>query len=754
MVALEGIVAAQTPAPDPQAPQFEETVDVVAVTPLHGLGVARDKVPANIQTATAADMARIPGVQVSDVLAVSFGSVSVNEAQGSSLQPDILFRGFAASPLLGLPQGVAVYQDGVRINEPFGDTVHWDILPANAVASVNLMPGSNPLFGLNALGGALSLQTKTGFSHPGHSATLFGGSFGRAWTDLQTAGHGDRFSYFVSSRLLSEDGWRDFSESDIRQVFGNLGWQTDRTRLNFAVTAGANRLIGNGAVPELLLEEDRSAVFTHPDETEIDMGLLTFTARRQVHPRLSLDAAAFYRPATIETFNGDDSGYEACDDEELEGLLCEEDEDEPIVDQSGNLVFVNGRPFDATNNTSSTRSHGWGGSAQMALAEPVGARANDFIAGVSIEAGRSRYESDTELAELTESRGTIGTGILDSGAAVRLESSVRHVGFYAADFLTVAPRVTLMGSARFTHSTVELRDQLGDDLTGDHAFSRLNPAVGVTVTLGPEATAYGSFSMSSRVPTPSELGCADPDDPCRLPNAFVADPPLEQVTASTIEGGMRGRFAAQRLTWNASVFHTVNRDDILFVSSGALTSSGHFENVGDTRRQGVELNVAGLAGRARWTAAYTFLNATFETPLTLSSPNHPEAVDGEIAVAPGARLPGIPRHNLKLGLDATIGRTSLAGTFATTSSAFLRGDEANLLDPVDGYAVVSLSARHALGRRVTLAASVTNLFGSDYSTFGLLGEADEVLGDEYDDPRFVSPASPFGIWVGMEFRVP
>jgi iron complex outermembrane receptor protein len=414
---------------------------------------------------------------------------------------------------------------------------------------------------------------------------------------------------------------------------------------------------------------------------------------------------------------------------------------------------VSGRPFDATNNTSRTSSDGWGGSAQITMNQPLGARANDFIVGVSLDAGQSRYESDTELAVLTDTRGTVGTGILDSEAAVRLTSSVRHAGFYAADFFAIAPRVTLMGSARFTHSTVELRDQIGDDLTGDHSFTRLSPAAGATVTIAPDVTAYGSVSLSSRVPTPSELGCADPEDPCRLPNAFVADPPLEQVTARTIEGGVRGRLFSRRVSWNASVFHTINRDDILFISSGALTNQGHFENVGDTKRRGIELGAAGPLGRARWTAAYTFLDATFATPLTLSSPNHPDAVDGEIAVEPGARLPGIPRHNAKLGLDMTVGRTSLAASLAAASGQYLRGDEANLLDPVDGYALVTLSARHALRRGIAVSASLTNPFGATYATFGLLGEPDGVLGDEYDDPRFLSPAAPFGIWVGMEFSI-
>jgi outer membrane cobalamin receptor len=237
-----GQSSAQEPAQPPSqadTPQYEETVDVVGVTPIHGLGIDRDKVPANVQTATAADVDRLPGGHVGDVLAARFGSVSVNEAQANAFQPDIQFRGFAASPLLGLPQGIAVYQDGVRINELFGDTVNWDVLPVRAIASVNLMPGSNPLFGLNALGGAISMQTKNGFSNRGHSAQLYAGSFGRRWLDVESGGHGSRFGYFIAGRLLGEDGWRDFSESTVRQLFASLQWRGAATTVNAAVTGGA-----------------------------------------------------------------------------------------------------------------------------------------------------------------------------------------------------------------------------------------------------------------------------------------------------------------------------------------------------------------------------------------------------------------------------------------------------------------------------------------------------------------------------------
>ena len=753
LVIAESVVMAQVPAPNqPQTqvpPTFEETVEVVGATPLHGMGIDRNKIPANVHTVDADALRRTGGASVSEQVQLAMPSVHVNDATTNPFQPDVQFRGFVGSPLLGLPQGIAVYENGVRLNEPFGDTVNWDLLPEKAVSSINVMPGSNPLFGLNALGGALSVQTKTGFSHPGHEVTVSGGSFGRRWVDAASGGNRGRMSYFVAGTALAEDGWRDLSSSRVRQLFGDVEWRGSTTTLNATLTGGANRLIGNGAAPLQLLNEDRSAIFTHPDETKTRMALLTLRGRHQARPTVVFDGVFFYRRSTIDTFNGDDSDYDECEDEAFEEFLCsDEGEGEPVENQFDELIPVDDDDeLNGTNNTSATTTNGFGGTLQATVTAPLARRPNHFVAGVTVDAGRSRYHADTEIARLTEERGTIGTGFFDEDAIVRLRTTVRHTGLYAANFLTVAPNVTVMGAARFNHSMVRLRDQAGTDLTGDHTFSRVNPAAGVTYQLPRRVTAYVGFSMSSRVPAPSELSCADPEDPCRLPNAFVADPPLEQVVAQTWEGGLRGR--TNRLTWNASTFRTTTRDDLMFISSGPLTNTGHFQNVGDTVRHGLEFDVSGGVDPIRWNVAYTFLRARFGTALTLSSPNHPDEEDGEIEVEAGRRIPGVPQHNVKANISAAIGRLTLGAVLITNSSQYLRGDEANLLTPADGFTVVNFRASYSVTRRVALTGRVTNLFDTEYSTFGLLGEADEVLGDEFDDPRFFGPGAPRAAWLGI-----
>ena len=734
--------------PDPP-PAFEDTIEVVGATPLQGLGIDRNKIPGNVQTATSGDLRRTGGASFAEQVQRATPSVHVNDATTNPFQPDLQFRGFVGSPLLGLPQGLALYQNGVRLNEPFGDTVNWDLVPDNAVASISLMPGSNPLFGLNALGGALSVRTKTGLSHPGHEVTLSSGSFSRQRVEAASGGSRGALSYFVAGNVVFEDGWRDFSPSRVRQLFGDVEWRGAATTLNMSVTAGANRLIGNSPAPIQLLEDDRSAIFTHPDETTSRMALFTLRARHQAKPTLMLDAVAFYRRASIDTFNGDDSDYDECEDAAYDGFLCDDEgEGEPVENQFAAFIPVDDDDeLNGTNNTSATSSNGFGASVQATMTTPLLGRANHFVAGVTLDGGRSRYEADTEIARLTADRGTTGTGLFDEDAIVRLRTTVRHAGVYAANFFSVTPALTVMGAARLNHSAITLRDQIGTGLNGDHSFTRVNPAAGATYQLPRGITAYGSFSMSSRVPAPSELSCADPEDPCRLPNAFVADPPLEQVVAHTWEGGVRGR--RNGLSWNASLFRTSSRDDIMFISSGPLTNTGHFQNVGDTLRQGVELGAFGSVDAIRWNAAYSLVRARFDTPLTLSSPNHPDEEGGEIAVAAGNRIPGVPQHIVKAGLSTDIRRLSVGINLQSNSSQYLRGDEANLLPTLDGFTVVNLMADYALGRHVAITARVANLFDSEHSTFGLLGEADEVLGDDFDDPRFVSPGSPRAAWVGI-----
>ena len=748
-----------------EEPLQMESIEVIGVTPLHGVGLPKNKVPANIQTATYTEIDDAQSLNLTEFINLNLGSVHVNEAQNNPFQPDIRFRGFTASPLLGLPQGLATYQDGIRVNELFGDTVNWDVIPQSAIASINLMPGSNPLFGLNTLGGALSLKTKTGFTHPGHAVKVYGGSFTRRAVEFSSGSHNQRLSYFLSGNLFSEDGWRDFSPSEVRQLFGNIGWTQDATTLNLSLTLADNALLGNGALPIQLLETRRNAVFTHPDMTENNMLFANLRSSHALSDNVMLASTVYYRRNNIETFNGDDTDFESCEDPANEGFLCTEEnrEEERVRDQFGNDVRLtenayNGNDddeddesrFNATNNTSQTRQGGYGTTLQATLATPIINRENQFIAGANFDSGGALFNSETELARLTPDRGTVGSGIFESESFVDIEVAVQNIGIYATNTFSITPQLGITLSGRYNRTEIALRDQIGVALNGDHTFDRFNPAVGLTYQFHSALSLYGSYSESSRVPTPVELTCADPDAPCRLPNAFVADPPLDQVVTKTWETGLRGRLG--RMDWNADFFRATSFDDLIFISSGALTNEGYFQNIAQTLRQGVEFSIGGtFFNRLHGLINYTFISATFETDLTVSSPNHPEAEGGEIDVVKGDRIPSVPQHNLKANITyAVTDALSLGTNILFNSSQIFRGDEGNLIDQIPGYSIVNLRARYTLWDHLSIFAKVNNLFDETYETFGLFGEADEVLGDDFEDSRFLSPGAPRAAWIGLE----
>jgi outer membrane receptor protein involved in Fe transport len=303
---------------------------------------------------------------------------------------------------------------------------------------------------------------------------------------------------------------------------------------------------------------------------------------------------------------------------------------------------------------------------------------------------------------------------------------------------------------RANRSEIRLVDRIGEELSGRHAFRGINPSFGVTYAAR-AVTLFANVSQSSRNPTPVELTCANPDDPCRLPNAFVSDPPLRQVVGRGGELGIRGRTSSVR--WSVAAFRTINHDDILFISSGRQQGHGYFDNVGDTERQGLEGTADGrLPGGLGWFANVSLLEATFQDAFTVSSPNHPYAVDGELQVRPGDRLPLIPRQSWKAGLTWERPESlRLSAAMRHVSSAYFRGDEANTAPSLPSYTVADLSASVALGRRLSLELSVRNVANAAYATFGTFGDATEVLGDTYGDRRFISPAEPRRLQLMLAF---
>lgn len=727
-----------------------EVIEVIGIAPLSGDNLS-DKLPYVVQTFSKQDVEQTTGYSVTQLLERQAGGVTINGAQNNPLQPDVRLRGFTASPLLGISQGVVVYQNGVRINETFGDTVNWDLIPASTVETVNVVVGSNPILGLNALGGAIAIKTKNGFSAPERTAALQYGSFKARALNLTSGDSNDSWGYFLSLDGMEEEGWRDFSGSHALNVYGALSWRNKSSELDLYLNGGDTKLRGNGSAPEALLEKARKQVFTHPDITENEMSMASLSFKHWFMTATQLSLNLFYRNNTTHSFNGDGSEFEGCDPP-FDKFLCDEDSVQ-IEDQRGNPISDN---FDAINNRSQRAQRIWGGTAQLYSNQEWQSATHHIIVGVDYLVGETGFSSTVEFAELTESRSTKESGLFDAEGFTNLDTENRLAALYFADTMILTPRLGITISARYNSARVQTADQSGErpELDGNHNYQRLNSGLGMTYKLNAFATMYAGIHQASRAPTPVELACAHPDAPCNLPNTFLADPPLDDVVSLSYELGMRGK-TKYLDRWHVGLFRTTNQDDILFqTTGGVLSNQGFFTNAADTQRLGLDVYLTGIVKNWRWFTNYSYLHATFEDPFVSSSPSHPAAVNGVLRVAIGDRIPGIPEHNLKLGASYQFSeRISSSIDMLLNSGQYLRGDEANLDDEIDSYSVVNVALNYQLSDHLSFTAEIKNLLDKNYETFGLYGEAAEVLKElKAEETRFLSPGAPRMFLLRLKLR--
>jgi outer membrane receptor protein involved in Fe transport len=780
-----------------------DKVDVVASTPLSGVDLSTSEIPAPVQTATAHDIATSGALNLPDFLNRRLDSVYVNEIQGNPFQPDVNYRGYTASPLLGTPQGLSIFMDGVRLNQPFGDVVSWDLIPRIAISELAVIPGSNPIFGLNTLGGALSIQTKSGLSDPGTEIQLSGGSFGRKAIELQHGGSNSKgLNWFLAGNLFFEDGWRQASPSDVRQFFGKLGWQGPTTSIGLTLSYANNSLTGNGLQEQRFLARDYHSVYTIPDETANRAPFFSLTGRHSFGSALSIAGNTYYRYIRTATLNGD------INENSLDQSLYQPSAaDIRALTAAGYTGFptsganASNTPFPfyrciaqalqhdepaekctALLNRTRSEQHNYGIAGQLTWLGSPHARHNQFTVGAAYDGSVVNFVQSTQLGYLNPDRSITGVNAFGDGVTggtvdgvpfdtrVDLHGIINTGSVYATDTLS-AGKWNFTFSGRYNRTTIGNHDRVQPlagpgSLTATNSFGRLNPAVGFTFNPTKTVNTYFGYSEGSRAPTSIELGCADPTQPCKLPNALAGDPPLKQVVTRTVEAGLRGS-PERPFTWKIGYFWSQNHDDILFVAS-TQTGFGYFKNFGETRRQGIEASLKGRVWRFDLGGGYTFLDATYQSPETVDGASNSTAIDDTIQIRPGDRIPLIPRHMLKAfaALQATK-KFSIDLDFLAASRSFARGNENNLSQPVGqlflgpgtspGYGVVNLGARYQVHPKLQLFAEIDNLLDHRYYTGAQLGptgftDQGTFIAGTIVHATFYAPGAPIGAWAGIRFK--
>jgi outer membrane receptor protein involved in Fe transport len=787
-------------------------VDVVAATPLPGGDLALNQIPSPVQTATKVDIDNSAALELGDFMNRRLNGVQVNEMQSNPFQPDVNYRGYTASPLLGTPEGISVYMDGVRQNQPFGDVVSWDLIPKNAIETVELMPGSNPLFGLNTLGGALSVQTKDGITSPGLSGGVTYGSSGRKAIHAEYGGgKATGFNYFLAANAFHESGWRFDSPSDVRQAFIRLGWRSATTDLALVTTYAYNTLTGNGVQDYRLLQQNYSSVYTIPDTIGNRSPSFNFIARHDFNGALTFSGNAWYRNIRTEGINGN------ANTDSLTGNVYRLTQaDQAALTAAGYTGF----PTSGANSTN-TPFPKWPCIAQVLLqADPdstcsaitfyskevqneYGASGqitrrsthNQLTVGAAFDRGSIDFTQNTQYGYLNPDRTITGVQAWQDGSTgidsrVDLHGLTPNWSLFATDTLSLGKQWNVTLSGRFNRSTIDNTDRINPvagpgSLDGDYVFQRFNPSVGVTYNPTQVLTLFANYSQGSRAPTSIELGCADPNNPCSLPNALASDPPLKQVVTSTWEAGLRGKFEKD-IHWTIDGFRAENRDDILFLAS-QQTGSGYFKNFARTRRQGVQSSLDGRIQRFTAGLDYTFLAATYQSTETVdgSANNTNDAalagmpgIGGVITVHPGNRIPLIPKQSGKAWLDVQAAKKFVLNFgMVANSSSYARGNENNAyqsdgkyyLGPgvSPGYAVFNFQVRYDLTRRWQLAVEIDNLSDRRYYTAALITTtaftpqgaflarpfpADSSGEFPLQSATFFSPGAPRRAWVELRFK--
>lgn len=720
--------------------------------------------PADVRDIGPDAIAASHALTVSDLLDENVPSVLLSDTESNPFQEDLYYRGFDASPVLGTPQGLAIYQGGTRINQRFGDTILWDLVPTFAIRSIDVVPGSDPVFGLNALGGAIVLNMKTGFdAAEGERIDAAGGSYGRARLIGEMATQFGDEAIYLGASAVDDSGWRHSSNSQVYQAYGDFALRGSRASAGVSLTLVTDDLNENGAIP---VQDTPTAAFSIPDMAKDRDFLLQGRGEHDFAAAAVLRGTFYARVTRIATSNGQASGFAPC--AARPDILCDSSGD-ALQSVAGDPIpsRIGGSGSDGIETIATTAL---GASVEFDNTGSLFAHANSLVIGDAFDRSYTGFSSNTLLANLTfqysggaslpggDTTVPLGIYLGSPEFQVRLGAVDLDEGLYAQDTFTLTSALSLEISGRFHYDAIGLTDRLGTALSGNHAYEGLNPAAELVWHAPGGIDAYAEIEQSSRTPTAAELSCSNPAQPCLFPVSFISDPNLKQVVARTAELGAKGDADAggASLAWSADAYATRNQSDIIFISSGSIIASGYFSNVGATQRLGAEASLDAKWRRFELRANYGFVNATFESPFTDPSPFNPAAnANGDILVKPGDRMPNLPRSTAKLNLGyAATSSLHLGLSTVLESSQYLRGDEANLERPLAGYVVIGAEADYQVSQTLQLYVEGENLLDHRYATFGLYGDpTGNGAFPQFTNPRFIVPAQPFSLWAGVRVEI-
>jgi iron complex outermembrane recepter protein len=641
--------------------------------------------------------APIPGpAAITDAL-LRLPGVTLYDDQGARLQPELEIRGFSTSSIVGTPQGIGVFLDGIRVNEPDAQEVNFDLLPSAAIETSSLDRGSNVLFGRNSLGGTLLMTTKRGGDRPEVTGQIGVGSWGDQMATVTAGGKVDGIDGFIAATGENEVGWKNVSSANTRNVFATIGHQWgpshDSGDIAFDVLYAHDRIYEVGSLPDAYANFDprydySSGDFFHPEALDLDL-----RGNGQLGGGI-FRGTLFGRRDNVEQFNG------------------------------------NSPP---PNTDGFTRNQSAGTTLEWTRPLYIGR----VPVGLTVGTEYSREEAQIRLYNV------------DAGPTVETTQATINqdiAAAYAQAVVTVIPGLNVTGGLRYDYVHIPFLDGLDSANNGNSTYNHVAPEIGATYQFTEQFKGYVAYKSGFRAPAPLELACASPTAPCSLPSALGADPTLKPVTTHDYEGGFDIDLT-RRTHFDVDAFWTDVLNDIVFASPNRIQT--FFLNAPRTRRAGVETSGnVGLPFGFYLTGSYSYVAATFQSVVAISS-----ADPNQVPTKPGDIMPTSPLHRAMVG----VGLTRLLGPVLADgelnirgySSQYYRGDESNIEPQIPGYTVAEFRG-HLDWNRFSLAADIQNLFNRTFYTFGILAQNSLIpiysqvpLADN-DSPvtHFVVPALP------------
>jgi outer membrane receptor protein involved in Fe transport len=674
------------------------TVEVIgSILPIAGPAIG-SSVPARASVIVASEVEAWNPRLLSDAVVREPG-VSLYDDLGSAYKTTLVTRGFTASPVVGLPQGVSVFVDGVPVNEPDAGQVNFDLLPLEHVSRLEVLSGTASLLGPNSLGGAINLVTRRGDEASEGEIEVTGGSYDDYSVKLSSGGPIARgWRYYAGGGYAGERGWRQVTGARRGDGFLNIGRRGPMSGLNFQAHLAAGFAETAGSLPLSVYRVRPDSNLSAEDFEDLDQVHVAVSGHRRVQGGFA-SAVAWFRQSDAERFN------------------------------------VNQAPDPNVRSFSNNRTSG--GSVDWRVGHALGRGTLGLRLGAGGSASRSRVRIYAEQAT--------------SDITTHVESPIRKLDAYGVADYTLGP-ATLSAGLRYDVVRIPFRNRLDAARDTTSVFHRLSPRGGVSIALAESGAIYVSAGRSFRAPAIIELACADPNEPCPLPFALGDDPPLDPVVATTVEAG--GRWTWRALELNASVYRTDVRNEIfLFPYDDASepagsTIDGYFDNLARTRRAGIELAARAHVRALSLYATYALTRATFQVDDVAIFSVREEA-GGENEVERGDRLPLIPEHTASLDASLRMSRRVEVGVNVRhTGERILRGDEANEEPALSSYWVTDARAARAIGSW-ELEALMRNVFDVRYAGFGTFNinrGADDAL------ERFLTPGAPRRVQVVLRRR--